>query len=176
MYVLVLAAELRWGGVMALRYEPIVEPVSLLVVLIMAGALCYWLARHITMPVSTIRTATQQLADGNLGARVGRAVAGRHDELADLGRNFVRMAERLESLLTSQRLLFRNVSHELRSPLARLSVALELARQCAAAEVSDYLDRVEREAERLNRLIGQMLALARLESGVDPAQQGGWSH
>jgi two-component system, OmpR family, sensor histidine kinase CpxA len=172
MYVLVLAAELPLGGVMAWRYEPLVGPVPLLAVLIMAGVLCFWLARHITIPVSKMRTTAQQLADGNLGARVGRAVASRHDELADLGRNFDRMAERLESLLTSQRLLFRNVSHELRSPLARLNVALELARQSAAAEVPGYLDRIEREAERLNRLIGQMLTLARLESGMDPAQQG----
>jgi methyl-accepting chemotaxis protein len=172
MYVLVLAAELPLGAVMAWRYEPVVGPVPLLAVLIMAGVLCFWLARHITIPVSKVRTAAQQLADGNLGARVGRAVASRHDELADLGRNFDRMAERLESLLTSQRLLFRHVSHELRSPLARLHVALELARQSAAAEVPGYLDRIEREAERLNRLIGQMLTLARLESGVDPAQQG----
>jgi two-component system, OmpR family, sensor histidine kinase CpxA len=171
-YVLVLAAELPLGGLMALRFEPVVAPVPLLTVLIMAGVLCFWLARHITTPVSKVRTATQQLADGNLGARVGRAVASRHDELADLGRHFDRMAERLESLLTSQRLLFRNVSHELRSPLARLNVALELARQCAQAEVPGYLDRIAREAERLNRLLGQMLTLARLESGVDPAQQG----
>jgi two-component system sensor histidine kinase CpxA len=172
MYVLVLAAELPLGGVMAWRYEPVVGPVPLLAVLIMAGVWCFWLARHITIPVSKMRTTAQQLADGNLGARVGRAVASRHDELADLGRNFDRMAERLESLLTSQRLLFRNVSHELRSPLARLHVALELARQGAAAEVPGYLDRIEREAERLNRLIGQMLTLVRLGSGVDPAQQG----
>jgi two-component system, OmpR family, sensor histidine kinase CpxA len=171
-YVLVLAAELPLGGVMAWRYEPVVGPVPLLAVLIMAGILCFWLARHITNPISKMRTTTQQLTDGNLGARVGRAVASRHDELADLGRNFDRMAERLESLLTSQRLLFRNVSHELRSPLARLNVAMELARQSAAAEVPGYLDRIEREAERLNRLIGQMLTLARLESGMDPAQQG----
>jgi two-component system, OmpR family, sensor histidine kinase CpxA len=172
MYVLVLAAELPLGRVMALRHEPVIGPVPLLAVLIMAGVLCFWLARHISTPVSKMRTTTQQLADGNLGARVGRAVASRHDELADLGRNFDRMAERLESLLTSQRLLFRNVSHELRSPLARLNVALELARQSAPAEVPGYLDRIEREAERLNRLIGQMLTLARLESGVAPAQQG----
>jgi signal transduction histidine kinase len=132
---LVLAAELPWGGVMAWRYEPVIGPVPLLAVLLMAGIVCVWLARHITSPVSQMRTTTQQLADGNLGARVGRAVASRHDELADLGRNVDRMAERLEPLLTAQRLLFRNVSHELRSPLARLHVALELARQCAAAEV-----------------------------------------
>jgi two-component system, OmpR family, sensor histidine kinase CpxA len=169
--VLVLAAELPLGAVMAWRYEPVVGPVPLLAVLIMAGVLCFWLVRHITIPVSKMRTTAQQLADGNLGARVGRAVASRHDELADLGRNFDRMAERLESLLTSQRLLFRHVSHELRSPLARLHVALELAQQCPAAELPGYLDRIEREAGRLNRLIGQMLTLARLESGVDPAQQ-----
>jgi signal transduction histidine kinase len=171
-YVLVLAAEFPLGGVIAWRYEPVVGLVPLLAVLIMAGVLCFWLARHITIPVSKMRTTAQQLADGNLGARVGQAVASRHDELADLGRSFDRMAERLESLLTAQRLLFRNVSHELRSPLARLNVALELARQSAAAEVPGYLDRIEREAERLNQLIGQMLTLARLESGVDPAQQG----
>src|SRR4029453_8094563 len=66
-----------------------------------------------------------------------------------------------------QQLLFRNVSHELRSPLARLQVALGLVRQHAGSEASRYLERIEREVERLNRLIGQLLTLARLESGVD---------
>jgi signal transduction histidine kinase len=146
--VVVLAAELPWGGVMALRYEPVIGPVPLLAVLLMAGVVCVWLARPITSPVSQMRTTTQQLADGNLGARVGRAVASRHDELADLGRNVDRMAERLEPLLTAQRLLFRNVSYELRSPLARLHVALELARQSAAAEVPGYLERHHRCRQR----------------------------
>src|SRR5262249_9022140 len=98
---------------------------------------------------------------------VGEMVAHRHDELADLGSQFDRMAERLEALHTSQQLLFRNVSHELRSPLARLQVALGLVRQHAGSEASRYLERIEREVERLNRLIGQLLTLARLESGVD---------
>jgi two-component system, OmpR family, sensor histidine kinase CpxA len=147
-YVLVLAAELPWGGVMAWRYAPVVGLVPLLAVLLMAGMVCVWLARHITSPVSHMRTTAQQLADGHLGARVGRVVASRHDELADLGRNVDRMAERLESLLTAQRLLFRHVSHELRSPLARLHVALELARQSAAAEVPGYLERHHRCRQR----------------------------
>ena len=69
MYVLVLAAELPLGGVMALRYEPVVGPIPLLAVLIMAGVLCFWLARHISTPVSKMRTTAQQPADGTLGVR-----------------------------------------------------------------------------------------------------------
>ena len=80
------------------------------------------------------------------------------------------MAARLEALLTSQQLLFRNVSHELRSPLARVQVALGLLRQHTGTEAARYLERINREVGRLNRLIGQMLTLARLESGVEVAQ------
>src|SRR5262245_35153927 len=76
MYVLVLAAELPLGGVMALRYEPVVGPVPLLAVLTMAGALCFWLARHITIPVSKMRTTAQELEDGDRGAGVGQAGGG----------------------------------------------------------------------------------------------------
>jgi signal transduction histidine kinase len=77
---------------------------------------------------------------------------------------------RLEALLTSQQLLFRNLSHELRSPLARVQVALGLLRQHTGTEAARYLERIDREVDRLNRLIGQMLTLARLESGVEVAQ------
>lgn len=159
-YVLVLLSEFPIG-------QPDVLVVPLLTVLLIAGGLCWWLARHITTPVIQLRAATRQLAEGKLEARVGDVVAHRHDELADLGYQFDRMAERLEVLRTSQQLLFRNVSHELRSPLARLQVALGLVRQHTGAEASRYLERIEREVERLNRLIGQLLTLARLESGVD---------
>jgi two-component system sensor histidine kinase CpxA len=89
----------------------------------------------------------------------------RRDELADLGRDFDLMAERIESLVLSQRRLLGDISHELRSPLSRLNVALELARRHAGAEARAPLDRIERESARLNELIGQLLALARLESG-----------
>jgi signal transduction histidine kinase len=89
----------------------------------------------------------------------------RRDELAELGQDFDRMAERIESLVTNQRDLMADVSHALRSPLARLNVALGLARREPAA--TEHLDRIEQETDRLNKLIGQLLMMARVDSGVD---------
>jgi Signal transduction histidine kinase len=98
---------------------------------------------------------------------VDDSVLERKDELADLGREFDRMAERIEYLVTAQRHLLADVSHALRSPLARLNVALGLARQRNDQPSSEHLDRIETEAERLNKLIGQLLTMARVDSGVD---------
>jgi len=134
-------------------------------------ALCLWLARNITLPVRRIGAASQQLATGELTTRVADAFPGRRDELGRLGREFDAMAAQIEALVTSQRRLLRDVSHELRSPLARLSIAAGLARRDASPSASAHLDRVEEEAERLNRLIGQLLALARLDAVVEPSRQ-----
>ncbi len=136
------------------------------VAFIVVGAVCYTLARYLTGPIRHLRTAARRLADGDLSARVG-ARARRHDEIGELGRDFDFMAERIETLLSTQRQLLRDISHELRSPLARLNVALELARQQAGTAAAGPLNRIECEAERLNELIGQVLTLARLESGAD---------
>jgi signal transduction histidine kinase len=136
--------------------------------LLVAGLVCLWLARYITAPVTKLRAATRQLAAGNLNARVGSAAAKRRDELADLGRDFDHMAEQIEALMSSQRRLMTDISHELRSPLARLNVALGLAWRHANPETEGSLERIEREADRLNELIGVLLRLARLDSGVDP--------
>jgi signal transduction histidine kinase len=131
------------------------------------GALfCYWLARHLTSPVSKLQRATRELAAGNLDVRVGPAMGNRRDELATLGADFDLMAEKIETLINSQRRLLGDISHELRSPLARLNVALELARQRSGSEATSALERIQREAENLNDLIGQLLALTRLESGA----------
>jgi len=108
------------------------------------------------------------LADGNLSSRIGSDSIRRKDELGDLERDFDRMAERIESLMSSQQRLIHSISHELRSPLARLNVALGLARKQADAAVNGSLDRIEREAGRLNELIGSLLTLARWESGAQP--------
>jgi signal transduction histidine kinase len=138
-------------------------------ILLTAGLLCYGLARYLTAPVLRLRDATHRFAGGDLSARVGPTVSHRRDEIAELGRDFDRMAERIETLLTSQRQLLSDVSHELRSPLARLNVALGLARQRSGPEAEAPLDRIEEEAEQLNSLIGRVLALARFESGaVEP--------
>ena len=143
--------------------EPRALAFRLLAVFLTAGILCYGLARYLTAPVLKLRDATHRLTHGELSARVGPAVGNRRDELAELGRDFDLMAERIESLLTTQRQLMSDISHELRSPLARLNVALAIARQKSGAEAVDALDRIEGEAEHLNQLIGQVLVLARLE-------------
>jgi two-component system sensor histidine kinase CpxA len=143
------------GSVLGLR---------LLVVILTAGALCYLLARYITTPVVKLREVTRQVTEGDLSARVGPRLGRRRDELAAMGHDFDEMASRVETLVGAQTRLLRDISHELRSPLARLSVALDLARKRAGADAAGYLDRIEREAMRLNEMIGQLLTLSRPES------------
>jgi two-component system sensor histidine kinase CpxA len=133
--------------------------------------MCYLLAWSMTSPVTRLRKAAQSLAAGDLSARTGAPVSGRRDEMTELMRDFDRMAERIEGLVDSQSRLLKDVSHELRSPLARLSVALGLARQRAtpvvAPELESSLNRIELEADRLNQLIQRLLTISRLESGTD---------
>jgi len=137
----------------------------LLAVVLVAGIGCFALARYLTSPVRRLKHAARQLAAGDFSARAGPKLASRRDEIGELGRDFDRMADRIESLLTSQKRLLQDVSHELRSPLARLNVALELAARDAGPAASPALARVGLEAQRLNDLIGQLLTLVRLERG-----------
>jgi two-component system, OmpR family, sensor histidine kinase CpxA len=147
----------------------------LAIAVILSGLVCYLLAWSMTSPVTRLRRAAQSLAAGDLSARTGAPVGGPRDELTELMRDFDRMAERIEGLVGSQSRLLKDVSHELRSPLARLSVALGLARQRAASEIGcevapeleSALNRIEQEADRLNQLIQRLLAISRLESGTD---------
>jgi two-component system sensor histidine kinase CpxA len=134
-----------------------------LIGIISSGLVCYVLARYLTSPIVRLRAATQKLAAGDLTARAGVSPSRRHDETAELVRDFDRMAERIESLLTAQGRLLTDISHELRSPLARLNVALELARQRSGPEAQSALERIDREATRLNGLIAELLTIARLE-------------
>ena len=148
---------------------------GLTIAVISSGLMCYLLAWSMTSPVTRLRKAAQSLAAGDLSARTGAPQRGRHDEMTELMRDFDRMAERIEVLVDSQSRLLKDVSHELRSPLARLSVALGLARQRAASEVDpevapeleNSLNRIELEADRLNQLIQRLLTISRLESGTD---------
>jgi two-component system sensor histidine kinase CpxA len=136
-------------------------------VLLVTGILCFVLAHHIAQPIDRLRLAARNIANEQLQTRVHGSVIERKDELADLGRDFDRMAERIEYLVTAQRHLLADVSHALRSPLARLNVALGLARRRNGQATPEHLDRIETEAERLNKLIGQLLTMARVDSGVD---------
>jgi two-component system sensor histidine kinase CpxA len=130
-----------------------------------SGLVCYFLSWYLTKPIVRLRAATRQLAAGDLTARSGAPASSRRDEVAGLMRDFDAMAERLETLVNAQSRLLNDISHELRSPLARLNVALGLARQRSDAESAVMLDRIELEASRLNELIGRILTLARLEDG-----------
>ncbi len=132
-----------------------------------AGVISYLLALYLTSPVKKLKTVVQSFAEGNLEARVAPQLGSRRDELADLGREFDHMAERIEALISSQKRLLADISHELRSPLARLTVALALARKNTTTKGEAALDRIEMESERVNALVGQLLALTRLESGAE---------
>ena len=141
-------------------------PISGLIIAVVAsGLVCYLLSWYLTKPIMRLRAATRQLAAGDLTARTGARASGRGDEVGGLMRDFDAMAERLETLMKAQSRLLNDISHELRSPLARLNVALGLARQRAGGEGNDMLERIELEASRLNELIGRILTLARLEDG-----------
>jgi len=144
-----------------------VPGLGLLIAIVSSGVVSYFLARYLTAPVVRLRTATQQLAAGDLTARAEAPPKRRRDEIAELVRDFNGMAARLEDLVNAQNRLLNDVSHELRSPLARLNVALGLARQRTGPEAQGALERIEREAERLNELIGRLLEIARLESGEE---------
>jgi len=133
---------------------------------IMSGLVCLVLARYLTAPIGRLRHATEAYASGRLNERVAPTLGRRKDEIADFARAFDRMAQQLQELMASQQQLLSDVSHELRSPLARLQVALGLARQRTDGRAAPEFDRIELEAERLNDLIGQLLSLARLEAGV----------
>lgn len=165
----VLVAEMPPPHMPPSLFHPIMH---LLAIILVGGLFCYGLARYLTSPVAKLRAATQELARGNLSARVSPTLGGRRDELASLAADFDEMAEKIQSLVDSQRRLLGDISHELRSPLARLNVALELARQRAGADATTALERIQREAEILNEMIGQLLALTRLESGAEEIQKG----
>ena len=138
---------------------------GLIIGVLTSGLVCYLLSWYLTKPIVRLRLVAKQLATGNLAARTGAPANTSTDEVSGLMRDFDAMAERIEMLLKAQSRLLNDISHELRSPLARLNVALGLARQRAGVESADMLDRIELEANRLNELIGRILTLARLEDG-----------
>ncbi len=130
--------------------------------LVIFAILCYGLARQLTSPLRRMQKTIERFGHGDFTARVN---SRRADELGQLGRAVDQMAERIESLLKSQRRLLQDISHELRSPLARLGVAVELAR--GGGDTDMAFTRIEREADRLNVLVGELIQVTRAEG--DPA-------
>jgi two-component system, OmpR family, sensor kinase len=138
-------------------------PLAILVIALVASAgVCYFLARYLAAPVDQLRLAIRQMAAGDLEVRVLPALRGRHDDLGLLAADLDAMARRLRQLLETKQQLLRDVSHELRSPLTRLQLALSLARR-EHSGAERYLARIACEADRLEQLIARTLKLVRLE-------------
>ncbi len=131
---------------------------------LLSGIICVFLARYLTIPLQKLRAATHRIASGHFDSSMNQKIAKREDEIGDLGRDFDSMGKRIEITLQSQQRLLRDVSHELRSPLARLQIALGLAYQRSNGLIQPELQRIEKEVERLNELISQSLSLARISS------------
>lgn len=144
---------------------PAISLTILGIALVVSALTSWWLAEHLTAPIRRIQAGARALASENLDVRVSAGLEGRKDELAVLARDFDAMADQLRANRSATTQLLRDISHELRSPLARMRVALGLARQ-PPADSARQLDRLEREIERLDSMISQVLKLARLH-GTD---------
>ena len=145
-------------------------PVSALV-LLMVTLFCFWLTHHIVAPIQGIQSAARKVAAGDLTVRAPVEISERHDELAALAADFDVMVERMSAFVRSQKDLLSTVSHELRSPLTRLIMSLALLRKQSPAS-EELVQRMERDVERVDTLMGQLLTLARLETGLSSEAKG----
>jgi two-component system sensor histidine kinase CpxA len=131
------------------------------VALLVSGLICSLLTRYLTAPILRLREMSQKLAAGDLSVRTGSELARRRDEIGDLVRDFNAMASRIEELVSRQRQLISDVSHELRSPLARLNVALDLGRGRKGNDPA--FEQMEEDIRILDELIGRLLTIAKLD-------------
>jgi len=139
----------------------------LALLLAVSGIISFIMARFIVLPLRRLRFAEQKLASGDLGVRIAHTLGNRTDDIAKLAQDFDAMAEKVAKLLQSHKRLMRDVSHELRSPLARLQALMSIAYQTADSSATAHLKRMEKELERLDELISEILAFARLETIAD---------
>ncbi|MES2204860.1 MAG: ATP-binding protein [Pseudomonadota bacterium] len=133
------------------------------IAILIGGFICYLLSLYLLRPIRILQRAAKKLGQGEFQTRVQALLGHRKDEIGELARDFDEMAARLESLVLSKQQLLQDISHELRSPLARLSVALEIARDKSPA-VEKELTRIAYETDKLNELIRQLLSLASLDA------------
>lgn len=138
--------------------------ITILLELVSCAGLSYVIARYLSRPISDLRQAATRLAKGDLTARVGAKFSGRHDEAADLVREFDQMADRVAALIEAQRRLIGDVSHEIKSPLARLNMALGLARRDAEDYAPKQFERMQGEIDNISHLVRELLTLASLDA------------
>jgi two-component system sensor histidine kinase CpxA len=136
--------------------------------LLTCGFVSFFLARYLVRPIRRIRAAAAAFAHGDLSARAGSHLGSRRDEAADLVREFDRMADRVAASIQAQQRFIGDVSHEIKSPLARLSLALGLARREAGEGVAPRFDRMERELDTVSRLVRELLMLSSLQGSTAP--------
>lgn len=160
-YVIFLPADSANAGPPRMPPPGVQIMIALLASLLFSAIFATYLSR----PIRHLRKVSTRLAEGDLDARVTPFIGTRNDELSDLGKDFDFMAARVQSLINAQRQLLHDVSHELRSPVARMRLAVGLAQQ-QPEKLQIALSRIERETERLDELLGQILTLARLESNL----------
>ncbi len=153
--------EILWG-------EGLPFSISLI---LLVTLLCFGLAYHIASPIHSIQATARRVAQGDLKARVPPSVSRRFDELAPLAKDFDSMVNRLDSLIQNQKNLLNSVSHELRSPLARINISLALLRNRCPPDSDDLFQRLDRDVVRIDLLMGQLLALSRLEARVSSAER-----
>jgi two-component system sensor histidine kinase CpxA len=135
---------------------------------IISALISFFLARSLSVPLEQLGVASRRIAAGDLNTRVGHTLPERNDEIGQLATDFDAMAARLQAMQQANQRLLQDVSHELRSPLARLTVALEIARKKGAPNVESEFDRIELESERLGALVNDVLGLLRESSETDP--------
>jgi signal transduction histidine kinase len=135
--------------------------VGSLISLVIAALLAWYFSR----PIRNLREAFELVAKGKLDTRIGQTIVGHNDELYDLSHGFDSMTNRLQNLVEGQQRLLHDVSHELRSPLARLQAALDLIQQQPDRAI-EFIERLERESKRMDRLIEELLTYARLDAGL----------
>jgi two-component system, OmpR family, sensor histidine kinase CpxA len=136
------------------------------VAILVSGLVCLLLTRYLVAPILSLRAIARELAGGNLKVRVSAQLERRRDEIGSLVRDFNAMASRIEQLISQQRQLMFDMSHELRSPLARLNVALDLQREKNNSDL--ILDQMEHDLNTMNEMIGRLLTVAKLEAYAEP--------
>ncbi|WGG53306.1 cell wall metabolism sensor histidine kinase WalK [Rugamonas sp. DEMB1] len=158
------------GGPRGPRFEPLAPWVPIIAAVLASTLMAVLLAWYFSRPIRALRQAFEAAAGGDLAPRFADAGGKRRNELNDLGRDFDRMTARLRKLIDGQTRLLHDVSHELRSPLARLQAAIGLAHQ-QPDKTAASMERIERESVRMDKLVGELLTLARLEAGALGAPQ-----
>ena len=151
--------------------RPRVVATQLVLATLIGGVVCLALAAYLTFPLRRLREASVAYGSGDFSHRVAPTLGSRRDEIVDLAHSLDTMAGRIDALIGAQRGLLRDVSHELRSPLARVQVAVGLARQRVGDLAGDELERIDREMERLNELIGRIIDFSRLDAGLNSARR-----